>query len=195
MSEKLPPDEAWNALERMVLEDEAERVGKLSDAELDRELAAKGIDPAAADAQADALLARLEARKAAPAGGSVVALPPKRSPPARAPSNVVRLLPWMAAAALAAAILFFLAQPRTPGEPIARGTSSPSAPPTPLQLAATLRDQAIIACDEGRWVDCRDRLLQASRLDPAGDAEPRIAALRERAQKALDDDARKYNAK
>ncbi len=65
MSGKLPPDQAWDALMRMWLEDEAERVRKLTDEELDRELRARGVDPREVDARADALLAKLQARKGA----------------------------------------------------------------------------------------------------------------------------------
>ena len=44
---KPPPDKAWDALEKMSLAEEAERVRALTDEELDRELTAHGKDPKA----------------------------------------------------------------------------------------------------------------------------------------------------
>jgi hypothetical protein len=48
---KLQPHEIWDALERASLEDEAERIAALSDAELDQELVRGGLDPEAVRAR------------------------------------------------------------------------------------------------------------------------------------------------
>lgn len=56
--------EAWEALERMAVREEAERIAALSDEELDAELAAHGIDPKAARARGAALAAELLAKRA-----------------------------------------------------------------------------------------------------------------------------------
>jgi hypothetical protein len=52
---KLSPHETWDGLEKQSLADEAARVAKLSDAELNAELAAHGVDPKAIRAKGAAL--------------------------------------------------------------------------------------------------------------------------------------------
>ena len=60
----------------------------------------------------------------------------------------------------------------------------------PLDRATELRRQAFRACDEGEWQHCLDRLDEAARLDPAGDADPRVKEQREVAGEALNRDER-----
>jgi hypothetical protein len=43
---KRTPEEAWQAIERWAMDDEAERILALTDEELDRELREAGFDPA-----------------------------------------------------------------------------------------------------------------------------------------------------
>ena len=65
MTDKLPPHEAWDRAVENLLDDEAERVAKLTDEEVDRDLARKGVDPKAIRAKGEALAAKLKAGKAA----------------------------------------------------------------------------------------------------------------------------------
>ena len=60
---KLSPAEAWDLAVSNHLDDEAERVAKMTDEELDRDLRAKGLDPAEVRAKGKALAERLRARK------------------------------------------------------------------------------------------------------------------------------------
>jgi hypothetical protein len=61
---KLQPHEAWDAIMEGALDDEAERLEKLSSEELDRELIAAGRDPAVERAKALALVAEIKAKVA-----------------------------------------------------------------------------------------------------------------------------------
>lgn len=61
---KLPPHEAWDVLVDMAIDEEAERLEKLSPEELDREVIAAGRDPAVERAKALALVAQIKAKLA-----------------------------------------------------------------------------------------------------------------------------------
>jgi hypothetical protein len=111
---------------------------------------------------------------------------------------------WLAAAALAAGVAFALAQGLGPA-PVAHHTPPPAPPvppvttwppsPTPQELAATLRREALAACDAKQWFDCDDKLDQAFALDPAGEDVPRIKAARAAAKAGKRADWLKDNAK
>jgi hypothetical protein len=79
-----PPHEVWEALEKESLADEAARVAKLSDAELDAELASHGLDPKALRAKGAALAETLGRAHDEPAESSVtgawVTAPPPPTP-------------------------------------------------------------------------------------------------------------------
>jgi hypothetical protein len=145
----------------MALEDNAERVAKLSDDELDRELASKGVDPKALRARGAALAERLRASG--------------REPPAKPSEQAPRreLRGW--AALLAAAS--FAAGAVTVGIPavvipLARPDLAPRASPPPTSLqdqAASLRRFASDACGRQRWGDCLKALDAAKLIDPEGE--------------------------
>jgi hypothetical protein len=167
---KLPPHEAWDALEKMALHDEAERVGALSDAELDAELAEEGMDPKALRARGAALAAQLKASAPAP----VVPLPAKAPPRKR----------WAALllAATLAALVVAVALPMAVSV-VGKGNNT-------QERASALRRDALRACGERRWLDCRRGLDSAKGLDPEGEQSDEIkrarraieAALRERTE-------------
>jgi hypothetical protein len=182
MTKKLPPHEAWDAIEDMVLDDEAERVAKMSRAELDRDLAAKGLDPKAVRARGEALVARLQAAKS---GQQVPARAPSPSP------NVVPLRParrtpfstysmWAAIAASILAIIGgFTAQQIS-------NAHHKDDHPTPWDAgpqehagrreAAAIRDRAISLCEQGARRQCESLLDSAKALDPEGErTDPRVA--------------------
>lgn len=49
---------------------------------------------------------------------------------------------------------------------------------TPADQAADLRQEALDACEAHRWKNCLDRLDEARALDPSGDENPEVQALR-----------------
>jgi len=175
---KRPPHKAWEAVEKMALDDEARRVASLGDEALDRELAGQGMDPQALRARGAVLAAQLakSAAGAREASGSVAKLP------AKAWSSGARSIAWIAVAALAAGVVAVVASRRPPEEAIGpdiRDAASPKpAAPSPAEVAAKLRDEAVQACEEGFWASCERKLDEAQRLDPAGEAEARVLAAR-----------------
>ncbi len=172
--------EAWSALEAMgaqdaaeraVVEDDAremDRIAGLTEEQIERELAAAGIDPAAARALSDRLGRMVGPQTAAP--------PAPRKRRRRGPPAV-----WLIAGALALGGLAFLGRP---GGEIAHwldGQEPSARPDTPsptwlashvMTRASDLRDEAHADCGARRWRACFDKLEEARRLDPAGDDEP-----------------------
>ncbi len=57
--------------------------------------------------------------------------------------------------------------------------------PSPLERARAMREDALRKCDSADYRACLDGLDEAAKLDPAGDAEPKVRDARERADKAL----------
>jgi hypothetical protein len=194
---KLPPDEAWDALERSALRDEAERVNKLSDAQLDEELRRKGRDPEALRARGASLAARLKEKQAAgspagataagsPAGGTGSGTPPGA---AGAGGNGARSLRsrWTArrfawaggATAAAAGVVLALSQYAMDMTGNGKGGNEAGPDATTEQRAAGLREQAVTACRERRWTECKQKVDEAKTLDPEGWAkDPRVQELR-----------------
>jgi hypothetical protein len=58
-------------------------------------------------------------------------------------------------------------------------------PPTRHEAADTLRDEALESCGKGAWVACKDKLDEATRLDPEGESEPRVQKARADLEGAL----------
>jgi hypothetical protein len=98
--QKRAPEEVWDALVKMALEEDVDDVSTLSDAELDAKLAAEGFDPKKIRERGRELGARLAAGEAEPVGAGWVSEPP---PPAPVRMLTRRSL-WLLAAALAALI-------------------------------------------------------------------------------------------
>ena len=63
MTKKRSPEETWKALEDQAAEDDAQRLLAASDAEIDAELAAAGVDTAAASARGLDFIAHLTATR------------------------------------------------------------------------------------------------------------------------------------
>jgi hypothetical protein len=64
MKKRLLPHEAWDRAIESMLDDEAERISKMTPEELDADLRAKGVDPVRLRAKGAAFAARFAARKA-----------------------------------------------------------------------------------------------------------------------------------
>ncbi|HEY3819855.1 MAG TPA: hypothetical protein VGL81_21970 [Polyangiaceae bacterium] len=170
---KLAPEEAWEALERMSVDDEIDDVLALSDEAVDEELRKTSANPGRIRERGEALGRELDRKAAASKGGRVPA--PRRA-----------WLAWVAAAAAAAAavvILFVVFKNKAgPTTPIGSGdTGFPRQPPVPSvepPTAPDLREQAYAACDIGDFAECGRKLDDARRLDPSGETDPRVVRAR-----------------
>jgi hypothetical protein len=183
---KVDPALGWMFVEGLLAEDEAKRIEKLSEEDLDAEMRQQGKDPARVPsleqllAKAKVHAAKLEAER--PRVAQAVPLEPVRLEPV--PPRPTSRLVWLLAAALALGVVV-VAVARAP-EIIAyfRGPqitpdNERALPPTPHELAEKLRDDARGHCAVGSWASCKGKLDEAARLDPAGESEPDV--LRERA--------------
>jgi DNA-directed RNA polymerase specialized sigma24 family protein len=54
---------------------------------------------------------------------------------------------------------------------------------TPEDAAARIREEALRACDEGKWEECEERLDRAREMDPAGEEAPEVRRARERLER------------
>ena len=72
---------------------------------------------------------------------------------------------------------------RSPEERIVRDV--PSAEPAPIERGRAMRRLALEDCRAKRWQPCLDRLDEAARFDPAGDAADEVQRAREAAAAAL----------
>jgi hypothetical protein len=98
--QKRAPEEVWDALVKMALEEDVEDAAALSDAELDAKLEAEGFDPKKMRERGRELGARLAAGEAEPVDAGWVSEPPRAAPVRR----LTRRSLWLLAAALAALI-------------------------------------------------------------------------------------------
>jgi hypothetical protein len=188
---KVDPALGWMFVEGLLAEDEAKRIEKLSEEELDAEMRHKGKDPARVPsleqllAKAKVHAAKLEAER--PRVAQAVPLEPVRLEPAT-PRRTPRLV-WLLAAALALgvglvafaegpAIIAYFERPQiTPDN-----ERTPA--PMPHELAEKLRNDAVGHCAVASWASCKDKLDEAARLDPAGESEPDVQQLRARIDEA-----------
>jgi hypothetical protein len=159
-----------------VADDEAKRIEGLTGDELRAEIADDGGAPWK-PSSTEELLARVKARAAA--GRGVV--PPAMATDAHRERRDPETEPKLPARALLAGIV-------TEAPAIVahlRGTPTPiasDAPPEPrrpeMQLAERLRDEAIGRCAAGQWAECGAKLDEAKRIDPGGEAQPRVVKAR-----------------
>lgn len=186
---RLSPDAARYVLDS-VANDEAERIEGLGDDELRAEIAADGGAPWK-PSSTEELLARVKARAAAGRGVVASAMATdadraRRAPAAKpelpAPRRPGRIV-WLLAAALALAAVVAVGAPAVVA--YLRGTPTPIGPDMPreprppeVQLAERLRDEAIGRCAAGQWTECGAKLDEAKRLDPGGEAQPRVVKAR-----------------
>jgi hypothetical protein len=207
MSTPDKPDHArgWRYVEKLLDEEEDERIKNLGDDELRAELR-QGSTDAEAEWSADELLARAEAEaaktpppavragpEAPPAAGPAQEPPARKIAPVKAVAPVISIrrsrIAWLLVAVLAIAAVFALTRP----EIVARfhpdhGNSNPdddqSPRPTRHEAADLLRDEALDLCGRAAWVVCKDKLDEAARLDPGGESEPRVQKARADIQSA-----------
>jgi hypothetical protein len=192
---KTDPARGWMYVEKLLAEEEAERIERLSDEEFAAELKRKGVDPSRARSAED-LLARAMARAAqqrpvvapTPSRPLEPAVKPEPAATAKSPAapegRVVPLpqrrprMAWWAAAAASIAAIVGAAALEGPA------VVAHFRPPTPEEKAEGLRDEAIADCARGSWGPCAQRLDEAARLDPAGESAERVQKAREAIAKA-----------
>jgi hypothetical protein len=163
-------------------------------------------EPSANAPTLEDLIARGTARAAARPSSSQTPRETKatRPAPARARRATQRL--WLVAAALAAFLLIFALMNRRAIVAYFNGDEIrpddqwlPWRPaPTPEERAASIREDAYTACQQERWQECKEKLDDAKRVDPAGDTQPRVVKVRqaiENAQAADAGDPRKLPGK
>ncbi len=191
------PEEQWDALERLAgsVDDDDELVGDASDDEVEAVLVAHGYDLATVRANGDALLAELanelDAQTGRVSGDRFVAVAqapvaeprhdegPPRAPHREHPQGFL----WLAAGVLGlvasggGAVVAERVAVEGPLRLVAREE------PLPIELLAAndLRRDAEEASHAALWASCLAKLDEARQLDPAGDAEPAVRALRARA--------------
>jgi hypothetical protein len=193
MTRKPSPKETTEATERSAEADEANRILALGDEELEREMAAAGLDRESASEAAAAArqkaLQTVDAWRGRDTERSERRRTTMRPQRRRKPQNVL----WVAVGAVAAAYLLFFVVPRlSPATPILH-PRVPAPPSTDrvapslseLERAAALRRVALGACAEQRWQPCLEGLDDARRIDPAGEGDPTVRIARESAMLEL----------
>jgi hypothetical protein len=178
---KRTPEETWDALEKMALDDEVERVLALSDEQLDAELKDSGLDPQRVRERGQALGEKLRSEHASSARPS---RPPPREDAGESPPRVrvlvTKRVRWLAAlaAALSATGIAVMSGPVLVGHP-----QTPSQ--ADVAKARELRTRSMPECVAGHWQACLDGLNAALALDPNGESAE-VRHSREAAQAALD---------
>lgn len=146
---KRTPEETWDALEKMALEDEVERVLALSEKDLDDELRAAGADPRRVRARGRAVAAQIASGRT------------RGDRPAASPSRVTLLRRGRWVAMLAAALgAIVVASTRGPAW-YTRGD-----PHRDLEKAGALRAKASRECGAAAWRACLSDFDEARLLDP-----------------------------
>jgi hypothetical protein len=179
---------AWRSAMKLV-DEEADRLATISDAEFEREMSAQQ-EPSRVPTTEQLLRANAE-RKAVRSLPGVQAHERAVIKPSR-----TRLVAWLAAAAIGLLVIAGIAKRReiiawwSPHhQRIGPDHWTPEDRLPPLQLAGTLRDEAFAACRASAWARCEDKLNQAKALDPAGEADPRVRSSRRDIDSALHPDA------
>jgi hypothetical protein len=179
--DKPDPVHAWTYVEKLLIDEEVERLEKMSGKELEDAMAAEGLDEARVPSTEQLLAgaARAAERRQARERARVVVLKPARTRTRWAALLAAATLGVLFASVVAsngAAILAFLKG----GAEIGPDDAGPLRPrETPQERAEKLRDEAEDACRGKLWSVCDDKLDQADKLYPAGWMDPREQRLRQ----------------
>jgi hypothetical protein len=182
------PDPGWRFVQKLLDDEEVERIERLSDEEIDSELRAHGRDPTRLPS-AEELLAKAEARAGSTTARNAQVVPlqaRKRTP----------WVVWMAAAILGAAVLALVAMNRAAIVAFFQGTDEirpddrgPPPRESTQRRAEKLRDDAEGACRQKLWGTCEQKLDDAMKLDPAGESESRVWNMRRGIEESVRRDA------
>jgi len=198
MPDKPDPALGWKFVEKLLREEDLERLDQASDEEVERQMLAAGIDPQRVPT-AEELIARAteRARKRRQQGNGpaqVAALPvrPRRR----------EWVVWLVAAAVGAVVVTLAVERREIDAwwhrgpaPIGPDLQRPQPPPTPEERAARLRDEAFGACGGGLWALCERKLDEARQLDPGGESDLRVQGARKAVHDGLNPDEGKKPAR
>jgi hypothetical protein len=188
----------WLLFEDQLAEDEASRIGELSEPQLLAELESEGFDTSripTADTLMAGAVARATALDARAPSGRTAKVVPIDAGRARVrskaqaeqdpvPERRSSRLPLFIAAAVAAIIVLFIwvkrhdIEARLWGPEIAPDNDNTPYVEPPAKVARKLRDEAETACQLRDWADCRAKLDRAKRLDPAGESEEQVQGMR-----------------
>jgi hypothetical protein len=173
--------EVWEAIEEASFRDEVERIVGMSEEELKAELLKDGFDPA--ELAGPQTVAERASRR--PDGGA------ERPPATVHPLRRVRMIAWLAAAAIGMMALVIAAKRNEvialfghePVAPLPTQSPLPQKPPdvqlTSQERAAALRNEAYTACGHASWTLCESKLNEAQALDPAGEHEAAVRTARQ----------------
>src|SRR5580692_1141003 len=182
VAERPDPEHAWRFAQKLLGEDELDRLDALSDEEKLAELRAEGRDASWAPT-AESLLAGIEEAKrlsAPPAtrGSRVVTLarPRKMSPILWVAAASVVALGALAAMERSAIVARRARDQPAPIQAVPSGETPP--PPTPQDLATKLLDEADTACGEGQYGLCNDKINEAVQVGLTAGEAPRVQRLR-----------------
>jgi hypothetical protein len=172
-TKRTPPEQIMKELAEQARDDEmVEELASKSDAELDRELAAAGIDVEKEKAEAQAFRQKLE-KSVAERRARLAA---KGQADARRKPRSLRRRP------LAAIVAASVAAASAGGVIVARiGPSIVTKPPN----AAEIRREGLDACKARSWQHCLEKLDSARELDPEGDRAGEVQEARRAADEAL----------
>jgi hypothetical protein len=200
--------ERWNHAVRIAFDEDPgeldDETDAMSDAEVEADLRAAGVDTDAFHAKMDALYKQYIAGAA-----------PSERPAAKAPETdegawtkgeMPRSVPGKprkegrgrhvvayaaVAAAATAGVATYLATRPPPETPDVKPKDAEAPKPpkpapsaTPVVDVTKLRAEALAACARGEYEECLNGLDQAKDADPAGDVDPRIQAARKKANDA-----------
>jgi hypothetical protein len=181
--------ELWDALDEAAVDSELESMAAKTPEEHRRELVDAGHDLDKVHAEADAFFASMpSAASAAPTPDAAPAATAPAASAAPTPPAVSELRPRRMrpavvvpiALAIAAAIALVI-RAASPPPPVAHLRPDD----TPAAHAAALRRDAVEACEARSWKTCLDRLDEARALDPSGDENPEVQALRHAAAQGV----------
>ena len=177
--------EQWRLVQELLDRAELERLGAMTPEQIEEEARDGGIG----EAKARELLRRAIERAAAPpAASKVVDLAAARKR-LRGPGMIgarIAIAASVAATIAAAEWGPITAQWAAWFHPAPAPTQQPAPPPlvpptheeTPLEKARRLREEAYVNVQKGYYKDAADELNEAAEIDPAGDADPRVAKAR-----------------
>jgi hypothetical protein len=165
--ERPGPVKDWLFVEKLLGDEELDRIDKLSDKQVEDEMRARGMDPAQVPS-AEKLLKGAEERAGAGARGG-----------AQGTAKVVplrrRVIQWGVGLALAAGFLLVVARSFGPDGGVASGWHGT---PEGRERAAKLRNEAYSACGAQQWKECLGKLDEAKDVDPEGERDPRVIEAR-----------------
>jgi hypothetical protein len=172
----------WQFIEKLLAADDPERLDQASDEEVERQMREQGVHVSRVPS-VEELMARVAERAAKrnERAGRASAAKVKSLPRSR-------WVPWVVGAALCILLVLLVVQRR---QIIAWFTRDSMVAPDDWQneklvrqeRVDALRREGFEACAESMWTQCEGKLDEAKRLDPGGEADPRVRAARE----AIDD--------